>query len=51
MEFGLSPEHISTFGKPVFEDSAEFDTDINKQPKMEGIKTSESSWETIRRTC
>ncbi|CAK9182557.1 unnamed protein product [Ilex paraguariensis] len=48
MELGLSPEHISSFGKHVFEDSAEFDTNIDNQ-KMEGIKTSESSWEKIRR--
>ncbi|CAK9171045.1 unnamed protein product [Ilex paraguariensis] len=46
MELGVSPEHISSFGKPVFEDSAEFDTDIDNQ-KMEGIKTNESSWEKV----
>ncbi|CAK9154540.1 unnamed protein product [Ilex paraguariensis] len=46
LELGLSPEHISSFGKPVFKDSAEFDIDIDNQ-KMEGIKTSESSSEKL----
>ncbi|KAM7512415.1 hypothetical protein LguiB_011290 [Lonicera macranthoides] len=40
LESGLSPEHNSSLGKPMFEDSAEFDFDLG-----DGNKNGGSIWE------
>ncbi|KAA8519098.1 hypothetical protein F0562_013354 [Nyssa sinensis] len=46
VDLGLSPEHSSSFEKPVFEDSAEFEYNLENQ-KWDGSRPSNSNWEKV----